>query len=145
MLKIVASPLLNPPPSNRIPIASTRLRCGFPSPADDHIDARLDLVDHLIKHPAATYYARAEGDSMNGIGITDGDLLIIDRSLEPKHNDVVVAAIDGQMTCKVLDMKKMQLLSANSDYPPISIDPEGMELIIEGVVIHAIHHLRGMP
>ena len=82
---------------------------------------------------------------MSGIGITDGDLLIVDRSLEPKHNDIVVAAIDGQLTCKILDTKNMMLVSANADYPPIPIDPDGMELIIEGVVIHAIHHLRGLP
>ncbi|BCD97706.1 LexA family protein [Marinagarivorans cellulosilyticus] len=125
-----------------LPLALTRLRCGFPSPADDHLDAPLDLIEHLIQHPAATYFARAEGDSMSGVGIMDGDLLIVDRSITPKHKDIVVAAVDGQLTCKILDTAQHQLLSANNAYPPIHIDTEHADLIIEGVVIHAIHHLR---
>ncbi len=120
-----------------VPLYSCRVRAGFPSPADDFIDKSLDLNEFLIKKPAATFFAWAEGDSLHDIGISQGDLLIIDRSLERKHGAVVVAAIDGELTCKILDIRRMQLLSANDAYPPINVaDKE--DLLIEGVVTHSI-------
>lgn len=125
-----------------LPLYGCRVRTGFPSPADDFIDRALDLNEFLIKKPSATFFAWAEGDSLRDIGITQGDLLIIDRSLEHYHGAVVVAALDGELTCKILDKQRMQLLAANRAYAPISIDGRD-ELVIEGVVTHSIKcHMR---
>jgi DNA polymerase V len=120
------------------PLFSARVPAGFPSPADDHLDKALDLNEYLITHPAATFFCRVGGDSMQGIGIFDGDLLIIDRAIEPAHGDVVLAALDGELTCKVLDMHEKRLLSSNKKYAPIAIGDEN-SLIIEGVVTYSIN------
>lgn len=117
------------------------VQAGFPSPADDYKEAALSLDEHLIKHPAATYLARANGDSMQGIGIFNGDLLIIDRSLQPQQGDVVIAAIDGDLTCKILDTRNRRLLSANRKYPAINLGCE-QELLLEGVVTASIRYHR---
>lgn len=122
-----------------LPLFIHSVPAGFPSPADDYLESSLDLNTYLIKHPAATYLARAKGNSMEGCGIYEGDLLIIDRSLEPQHGQVIIAALDGQLTCKILDKKNHCLLSANKHYPPIVIG-EFSDLIIEGVVIHSVRH-----
>ena len=125
-----------------LPKFGSAVAAGFPSAADDFLEAQLDLNEHLIKHPAATYLARAQGHSMRGVGIFDGDTLIVDRSLQPGHNDIVIAALDGELTCKILDTHHRQLLPANPRMQPIPIG-EHSELIIEGVVIHSIrHHVR---
>ncbi|GAA5446121.1 protein UmuD [Microbulbifer sp. NBRC 101763] len=123
------------------PLFGHGVACGFPSPADDHKEAALSLDEHLITKPAATFMARANGDSMMGLGIFDKDLLIVDRSLTPAHGDVVVVALDGQLTCKVLDQQQGRLLSANDDYTPIPIW-EGQELIVEGVVNASVRYHR---
>ena len=120
-----------------IPILASRLAAGFPSAADDFIENKLDLNEFLIKHPAATIFAWAKGDSLIGKGIFNGDLLIIDRSIEPEHNQIVVAALDGEFTCKILDKKKCMLLAANDEYAPINIRGHE-EAIIEGVIIYSI-------
>lgn len=122
-----------------LPLFIHSVPAGFPSPADDYLDRSLDLNSHLIKHPAATYLARARGDSMEGCGIYDGDLLIVDRSRDAQHGEIIIAALDGQLTCKMLDKNKQCLISANKTYAPIAIS-EFSELIIEGVVIHSIRH-----
>lgn len=120
-----------------LPLFSTHVCAGFPSPADDFIDRFLDLNEHLIKHPNATFFARAEGNSLQDIGIFDGDILIVDRALERNHGAIVIAALDGELTCKILDLHRQQLLSANPDFPPINI--AGIEhLVIEGVVSFSI-------
>ncbi|MEH6468621.1 MAG: translesion error-prone DNA polymerase V autoproteolytic subunit [Porticoccus sp.] len=124
-----------------LPLFGMAVRAGFPSPADDFIETPLDLREHLIKHPSATFFARAEGDSMTGFGIFNGDLLIVDRALQPQHGDVVIAAIDGELTCKVLDMHDKLLRSGNVRYPPIELH-DNAELLIEGVVIHSVRHHR---
>ncbi len=85
--------------SASFPLFSVAVSAGFPSPADDFMETPLDIREHLIKHPSATFFARAEGDSMTGFGIFSGDLLIVDRALQPQHGDVVIAAIDGELTC----------------------------------------------
>jgi len=123
----------------RLPLFIHSVPAGFPSPADDYLDRSLDLNTYLIKHPAASYLARAKGDSMEGCGIFDGDLLIVDRSLEAQHGQIIIAALDGQLTCKILDKSKQCLLSANKNYAPIRIG-EFSDLIIEGVVIHSVRH-----
>ena len=122
-----------------IPILASKLAAGFPSAADDFIENKLDLNEYLIKHPAATIFAWAKGDSLIGKGIFNGDLLIIDRSIEPEQNQIVVAALDGESTCKILDKKKSLLLAANDEYPPINILGHE-EAIIEGVIIFSIRN-----
>jgi DNA polymerase V len=130
------------PSGLELPLFSGRVSAGFPSPADDFIDRSLDLNEYLVKRPASTYFAWAQGDSLRDIGILDGDLLIIDRAVERTQGVIVVAAIDGELTCKILDVRHKRLLSANPDYPAINI--AGREdLVIEGVVVFSIRkHIR---
>ena len=131
----------HPGTSCRIPYFPGAVPAGFPSPADDYMDGKLDLNEHLISHPAATFYCRVSGSSMEGTGIFDGDLLIVDRAVEPDHGSVVVAVIDGELTCKILDRVRGRLLSANDAYPPMPVGEEA-DLVIEGVVIHSIRSHR---
>ena len=115
---------------------------GFPSPADDYLAGPLDLNAHLIKHPAATFLMRAAGDAMLKAGIHPGDILVVDRSLEPSHGRIVIAAVDGRLTAKRLQIiqNKWRLLSENDAYEPILIDQnDGIE--IWGVVTNVIHPL----
>ncbi len=115
---------------------------GFPSAADDFLEDTLDLNEHLIQHPSATFLAKAQGDSMIGRGIYTGDTLIVDRHIEPQQDDIVIAALDGELTCKILDKRKQQLVPANGLMQPIPVGDDS-DLIIEGVVIHSIrHHVR---
>ncbi len=125
------------------PLYSSHVRAGFPSPADDYIETHLDLNTHLVKHPAATFFVIAEGDSMTGAGIQSGDMLIVDKSLTATHGKIIIAAIDGELTVKRLSRVAacVQLLPENSDYPPIDITDE-QDLVIWGVVTHAIHTIR---
>ena len=121
----------------------SKIAGGFPSPADDYMDLRLDLQQHLIKHPAATFYMRAAGDSMREAGILDGDLLIVDRSLTPKTGSIVIVPINGELVLKRLKIHHGQafLCPANREQPAIAIsDLQGFEFW--GVVIYAIHDLR---
>ena len=123
--------------SVELPLFLSKVQAGFPSPADDHLDQSLDLNEHLIEHPAATFFCRVTGESMTGIGIYDGDIIVVDRALNPDHGDVVLAAVDGELTCKVLDKHKRRLLSSNPQFKPIAISDE-MELMVEGVVTYSI-------
>jgi DNA polymerase V len=127
--------------SLRIPSFITKVPAGFPSPADDYMDKKLDLNEHLIKHPAASFYCRVTGESMQGIGIFDGDLLIVDRAVKPLHGHVVLASIHGELTCKILDVHARCLLSSNENYPPIAIQDDA-DFSVEGVVIYSIRHHR---
>jgi DNA polymerase V len=125
-----------------LPKFGCAVSAGFPSAADDFLEASLDLNEHLISHPSATYLARAQGSSMTGRGIYDGDTLIVDRHVEPKHGDIVIAALDGELTCKVIDTRLKQLVPANGSMQPIPVGDD-RDLILEGVVIHSIrHHVR---
>ncbi|PMR71720.1 LexA family protein [Halomonas heilongjiangensis] len=126
------------------PCLLTRIRAGFPSPAEDYMDRKIDLNEYLIKHPAATFYCWTEGESMQGIGIFDGDLLIVDRAEKARHGDVVLASLDGEMTCKILDIHHRRLLAAHEDFPPIPI-PEGASFEIEGTVISSVRLFRDRP
>ena len=123
-----------------LPIFTSTVPAGFPSPADDYIEEKLDLNEHLIKHPSATYFARASGKSMEERGIQDKALLIVDRSIQPRQGHVVIAAINGELTCKILDIKNKQLLASNPGYEPVALN-EDLDFVIEGVVIHAINPL----
>lgn len=124
-----------------LPLFCSGVSAGFPSPADDFIEAPLDLNEHLIKHPSATFYARAQGDSMTGLGIFSGDLLVVDRAVQPQHGDVVIAAIDGELTCKILDLREQMLRSGNVKFPSIKLHDD-VDMVVEGVVIHSIRHHR---
>src|SRR5713226_24884 len=108
------------------PVFLARVPGGFPSPADDYLEGKLDLNQYLIKHPAATFFVRVTGDSMIGAGIHSGDLLIVDRSLEPKDGNVVIAVLDGELTVKRLFMREGKLFLApeNKDYPLIPVHEE---------------------
>jgi len=122
-----------------LPLFGSSVAAGFPSPADDYVEKSLDLNAYLIKKPSATYFARAQGDSMVKLGIFDKDLLIVDRSVQPQHGQIVVVAVDGALVCKVLDLHRSRLLSANPNYPPIPITDD-MDTVVEGVVIHSVRH-----
>ena len=129
-----------------LPLTSIKIPCGtgFPSPADDYIEERLDLNKLLIEHPAATFYARVEGDSMIDAGIYHDDILIIDKAKEAKHQNVVVAWINGEFTVKTyyIDPRlgKLFLVPRNAKYPPYEVTPE-MDFTIWGVVTYNIHKL----
>jgi DNA polymerase V len=115
----------------------SRVPAGFPSPADDYVERELDLNEYLIKHPAATVLVKAQGSSMQDRGIYSGDILVVDRALRPAHGNIVIAAINGELTCKIFDERKRALVAANNNFPPIRLIGD-MELIIEGVVVHSI-------
>ena len=116
---------------------------GFPSPAEDHLDVSLDLNEHLIKHPSSTFYIYAKGNSMEDSGIYDGDIMIVDRSLQPLNGSIVIAAVAGDFTVKHLLIRKQKnyLMPANKDYKPILITDD-MDIQIWGVVIHTIHSFK---
>lgn len=139
-LSILGRVDINTPPL-KLPLAAGEVRAGFPSPADDYLEAELDLVDHLIQHPSATYYLRAKGTSMTGAGIYDGDLLIVDRSVEPKPGHIVIMSVDGELTCKKLGTigNRPYLIAANPEFRPMPLD--GRECQVWGVVTHNIHSL----
>ena len=124
----------------KLPLYSCKISAGFPSPADDHLEKKLDLNNHLIKHPAATFFVRVNGDSMINAGINDNDILIVDRSLKPSHGKIVIAVVDGQMTVKRLHKRsgKLILMPENNHFKPIEIT-ESMTVEIWGVVVTSIH------
>ncbi|MCH4564195.1 translesion error-prone DNA polymerase V autoproteolytic subunit [Halomonas sp. EGI 63088] len=128
------------------PLMGCRVRAGFPSPADDHLDVEIDLHAHVVRRPASTYFVRAEGDSMLGDGIHDGDLLVVDRSLEPQPGRVVIIAVDGEPTVKRLARLggHTVLMASNPRFAPIPL--EGREAHVWGVVTHVVHALpRATP
>ena len=122
-----------------LPLFAARLAAGFPSPADDDIEAAIDLNAHLVAHPAATFFVRVKGDSMVGAGIHHGDLLVVDRALEARSGSIVVAVVDGELTVKRLRLEgeRVWLMPENPAYPPLEIR-DGMALHLWGVVAHAV-------
>lgn len=131
------------PSSLELEVYSSSVHAGFPSPADDHIEAKLDLNDYLVRRPAATFFARAAGQSMIDAGIFNGDLLVIDRGIAPQHDDIVIAIVHGELTVKRLKKENdhWYLTPDNSAYPSFLIEETGYE--IWGVVTHSIrHHCR---
>ena len=123
-----------------LPLFLSRIKAGFPSAADDYLDKKLDLNEHLIKHPTSTFFVKVKGDSMIGAGINSGDMLIVDRSLEAKNNNIVVAILNGEFTVKRLQKNrdKVFLHAENPDYKPTEV-VDGMDFEIWGVVLHVIH------
>ena len=116
---------------------------GFPSPAEDYLDKKLDLVEYCIKNPAATFFIRVEGDSMKGVGIFDGDIIIVDKSLPAKPLDIIVAVINGEFLVKRLRKqgKQVFLCAENLDYPPLLIEDEN-DFHVWGIVTMVIHQFR---
>jgi DNA polymerase V len=133
---------------HRIPLYSARAACGFPSPADDHVEGVLDLNDLCIGNATATFFVRAEGDSMRDAGIEEGDLLVVDRSLTPVSGDVVIACVDGEMTVKrFVTVRGRPLLCPASDTYPV-LHLAGREWECWGVVTFTIkrqRHARNGP
>ena len=119
---------------------SSSVAAGFPSPADDHIEGKLDLNDYLVKHPSATFFVRVTGNSMINAGIHNNDILIVDRSIEARHGKIIIATIDGQMTVKRLYHRsgKTILMPENKDFKPIEII-DFTDAMIWGVVTNVIH------
>ena len=128
--------------NSETPLFSEYVQVGWPSPADDYIEKSIDLHQLLIKAPAATYLVRANGDSMLNAGINNGAILVVDRSLEPKHGDIVIASIDNEFICKKLQLKpKIALLPENEKYDPIYIE-QGQNFEVLGVVIATINQFK---
>ena len=117
-----------------LPLFRDVVPCGFPSPAQDYVEKRIDLNDLLVRHPSATYFVKSSGESMTGAGIGEGDLLIVDSARKPTHGDIVIAAIEGEFTVKRLQLHQVVMLKPeNSAYAPIMIGSED-SLDIFGVV-----------
>ena len=124
----------------KIPVFIDKVSAGFPSPASDYIEHKLDLNEYLISNTAATFIVKATGTSMLDAGIHPGDLLIVDKSLSPKHNSIVIASIFGDLTIKKLKKKQglIFLVPSNSNYPSFEVKEE-MDCFIWGVVTYIIH------
>ena len=133
------------------PDVSTRYTCllflvpvsaGYPSPADDYLDGSLDLNQHLIKHPTATFFVRVAGESMREAGIHSGDVLIVDRALTPSDGSVIIAIVNGALTVKRLSKRqgKLLLMPENQQYPPLPIT-EMTAFEVWGVVTYVIHRV----
>lgn len=122
-----------------LPFVDTGISAGFPSPADDFIELTIDLNKFLVKHKDTTFFARVKGHSMKNAGIYDGDLLVIDKSLQPQDNKIAICQIDGEFTVKRIKIEKdiVWLIAENEEYKPIKVTPEN-ELMIWGIVIHSI-------
>lgn len=119
-----------------IPLFSTKVAAGYPAYADDHLDKSIDINDYLVESPNATFMLKVEGESMKNVGILPDDILIVDRSKKAKHNKIVIAALDGELTVKRLYQRgnKVKLMPENDDYPDIEVS-EHSNLVIWGVVI----------
>jgi DNA polymerase V len=137
---------MQPIPVTAVPLSLqgfiATVSAGFPSPAADHSQKRIDLNEHLIRNKEATFLFRVRGDSMTGIGIYDGDTLLVDRSIDPRHNSIVLAVLNNEFTVKRLHRRGgvVKLLSENPIYPPIQIK-QGEELSVWGVVTFNLHKL----
>ena len=128
------------PSGRRIPLFLTGVPAGFPSPADDYIDCHLDLHEHLIEHPAATFYVRASGNSMVQAGIHDGDLLIVDRAVEPHDGHIVIAVVLGELTVKRLRQRQGRPPGVMSEECGVMSEECGVMSEKRGAAGRATHH-----
>lgn len=128
--------------SVELPLFTAGVSAGFPSPADDFIERKLDLNEYLIKNHTATFFVKVNGNSMINAGIMDGDILIVDRSIEAGNNKIVIGIINGEFTVKRISRKnnRLYLMPENPDYKPVEIN-ETTDFKIWGVVTYAIHKL----
>lgn len=140
MLKIM--PAASSPESFTVPLFTERCPAGFPSPAQDYVEAELDLNDYCIQRRSSTYFVRAIGDSMTDIGLHSGDLMIVDKAEQVRHGDIVIAEIEGEFTVKRLLLNpKPGLQAMNPAYPTLWPDPEQLQIF--GVVTAFVHKTRG--
>ena len=125
---------------NDIPLFADSVQAGFPSPAEDYMDLDLNLQDHLIQNPSATFCVRAVGENMKEAGIQSGDIVLVDKSLTPKNRSIVLAVIDGEFTIKRVNVsdKELYLISENENFSPNKITQE-MDFQVWGVVTYIIH------
>ncbi|WP_261641329.1 translesion error-prone DNA polymerase V autoproteolytic subunit [Erwinia mallotivora] len=122
-----------------LPFFRDGVSCGFPSPAQDYVEKRLSLDDLCVRYPESTYLVRAEGDSMRHAGIRNGDLLVVECIREARHGDIVIAAVDGEFTCKRLQLLPYPaLVPANPAFATISLT-EDVDTVVFGVVQHVVH------
>jgi len=123
-----------------IPFSQSFVKAGFPSPAQDYFEDRIDIFKKIVKNPTSTFLVKAKGDSMEGKGIQDEDVLVVDKSREPKNNDIIIAYIDGEFTVKrfVKEDDRIILYPANNSYKPITITGEN-EFQVWGVVTYVLH------
>ncbi|AEG00399.1 LexA family protein [Methylomonas methanica] len=130
------------PVKYRLPLFAGKVSAGFPSPAADYVDKTLDLNDLLVQKPAATFFVRAQGESMLGAGIHPNDILVVDRSLKPMSGKIVICALNGELTVKrlVFDNQQWKLRAENPVYPDFMLTDE-LELVVWGVVTNVIHAL----
>ena len=126
-----------------LPLIHKSVPAGFPSPADDYIERGIDLNQYLVQHPASTFFMRVSGLSMRDAGIHHGDLLIVDKSINPRPGSIVVAVLDGSFTLKKITFKNgfLYLEAENPDYQPIKIS-HCHNLQIWGVATYSIHNLK---
>lgn len=129
--------------SLELPFADAGIQAGFPSPAQDYISESIDLNREIVRHPAATFYGRVAGDSMIEEGIEPGDILVIDRSLEPQDDDLAVCCLDGEFTLKRIRLTtgSVWLIPSNESFDPILVTPD-QRFEIWGVVTHTIKNNR---
>lgn len=127
----------------QLPLFVSSIPAGFPSPADDYVDQGLDLNELLVRHPAATFFVRVSGDSMDGAGIHSGDVLVVDRAETARDRSIIIAALNGELTVKRLMREKGHIFLAaeNPAYAPLAVS-DGMEFEVWGVVMHVIHSFK---
>lgn len=129
-----------------VPLLATAVPAGFPSPADDHVEGRIDLNEHLIAHKEATFFVRVAGESMVGFGIHHGDLLVVDRAIDAVDRSVVIAVVDGDFTVKQLCLipNGVLLRSGSATHSDIFVGEE-QTLLVWGVVRWSIHQVWSCP
>jgi len=127
-------------PTKSMPLFTSHISAGFPSPADDYIEKRLNLNDLVIKNHTSTFFVKVSGDSMLEAGIHHGDILVVDKAKAPANNSIVIAVLNGELTVKRIHKagKKLYLVPENSDYSRIEVTKD-MELVVWGVVTNVIH------
>ncbi|MBS1138749.1 MAG: umuD [Proteobacteria bacterium] len=123
-------------PKLALPLGGVKVSAGFPSPAADYEEARLDINEYLVRNPVATFFFAVEGDSMQGAEIFDGDILVVDKSVRPRHGHIVVAFVDGERLVKRLYRRngRVALIAENPSYPALDIREE-QEMVVWGVVV----------
>lgn len=129
--------------SRLIPLMENTISAGFPSPATDYMSTGIDLNKELIRNPSSTFYGRVKGDSMQDAGIFDGDIIVIDKGLEPENDDIAVCFINGEFTLKriVIEDNRLMLMPANKKYKPILVTPENT-FIVWGIVTYVISKVK---
>lgn len=142
LLRQIQWPAFNPI-RLRIPLFASKVPAGFPSPAEEHVEARLDPTEYLVEQPEATFFVTIQGSSMIEAGLLPGDKVVVDRSRTPRKGNIVLAVVDGSFTIKILGKAKGQpvLLPANPEFKPIEIR-EGMQFEIWGVVTGSFRKFR---